>query len=80
MLAGRKFTWSFLRAAVSFPIIGIDFLIHHGLLLDAARGRLSAASSGAYFPLSRQPSGPTAAILLPEPAAVAAPAPAASGH
>jgi hypothetical protein len=75
-LAGRQFTWSFLRAAVSFPIIGIDFLIHHGLLLDAARGRLSAASAGTSIPLSRQPSGPTAAILLPEPAAAAATAPA----
>jgi hypothetical protein len=73
MLAGRKFTWSFLRAAVTFPIIGIDFLIHHGLLLDAALGRLSTASSGVCIPLSRQSSGPTAAIWLPEPAAAPSP-------
>jgi hypothetical protein len=80
MLAGHKFTWSFLRAAVSFPIIGIDFLIHHSLLLDAACGRLSAPSSGIYISLSRQSSSPTATILLPEllAASVPATAPAAA--
>ena len=80
MLAGHKFTWSFLRAAVSFPIIGIDFLIHHSLLLDAACGRLSATSSGIYISLSRQSSSPTATILLPEllAASVPATAPAAA--
>ena len=74
MLAGHKFTWSFLRAAVSFPIIGIDFLIHHSLLLDVAHGRLSAPSSGICISLSRQSSGPTTAILLPELLAASVPA------
>jgi len=80
MLASHKFTWSFLHASVSFPIISIDFLIHQGLLLEAARGHISASSSGTCIPLSRQSSCPTAAILLPElPAAsVHATAPAAA--
>ncbi len=28
MFFGRKYSWTFLLAAVSFPIIGIDFLKH----------------------------------------------------
>jgi hypothetical protein len=32
--------WDFLLAGVSFPIIGIDFLRHHGLLVDVANLRL----------------------------------------
>ncbi len=34
--------WDFLLAAVSFPIIGIDFLRHHCLLMDVANLRLLA--------------------------------------
>ena len=36
----KKFTWSFLLAAVSFPIIGVDFLRHFKLLIDPAANRL----------------------------------------
>ncbi len=36
--------WDFLLAAVSFPIIGIDFLRHHGLLVDVANLRLLPGS------------------------------------
>jgi len=64
--AGRDFPWSFLRAEVAFPIIGIDFLRHHQLLLDAAADRLYLGRSGRFISLSRQVSGPTAAIILPE--------------
>jgi hypothetical protein len=34
--------WQFLLAAVSFPILGVDFLRHHSLVVDVANLRLSA--------------------------------------
>jgi len=40
LLHGRRFEWTFLLAAVTFPIIGVDFLIHHCLLVDPAANRL----------------------------------------
>ncbi len=39
-LDGVKHSWDFLLAAVSFPILGADFLRHHGLLVDVANLRL----------------------------------------
>jgi hypothetical protein len=39
-LEGEPYSWSFLRAAVKFPILGIDFLRHFRLLVDAAGNRL----------------------------------------
>jgi hypothetical protein len=39
-IGGVPRRWSFLLAAVSFPIIGIDFLRCHGLLVDVANLRL----------------------------------------
>jgi hypothetical protein len=39
-IAGVARRWNFLLAWVSFPIIGIDFLQHHGLLVDVANLRL----------------------------------------
>jgi hypothetical protein len=36
----RRFEWTFLLAAVSFPIIGVDFLRHFSLLVDPATNRL----------------------------------------
>jgi hypothetical protein len=47
---GRSFTvtiggipsqWVFLLAAISFPILGVDFLRHHSLLVEVANLRLS---------------------------------------
>jgi hypothetical protein len=35
-LADSSFTWKFLLAAVSFPIIGADFIKHHQLVVDLA--------------------------------------------
>ncbi len=35
-LDGIPRRWDFLLAAVSFPILGADFLQHHGLLVDVA--------------------------------------------
>ncbi len=37
---GTEFSWPFLLAAVQFPIIGVDFLRHFGLLVDPAGNRL----------------------------------------
>jgi hypothetical protein len=39
-LEGEPYSWSFLRAAVKFPILGIEFLRHFRLLVDAAGNRL----------------------------------------
>jgi hypothetical protein len=36
MFHGRSFTWNFLLAAVSFPIVGVDFLRHFQLMVDPA--------------------------------------------
>ncbi len=40
LLNGTSFTWHFLLAAVQFPIIGVDFLRHFGLLVDPVGNRL----------------------------------------
>ena len=40
---GEQYEWNFLLAAVSFPILGIDFLKHYGLLVDPAGQRLVKA-------------------------------------
>jgi predicted aspartyl protease len=33
-IGGRSFTWRLLRAQVKFPILGVDFLKHFGLMVD----------------------------------------------
>jgi len=38
--AGRTFEWSFLMAAVAFPLIGTDFLVNFGLTVDLANMKL----------------------------------------
>ncbi len=38
--SGQAFTWTFLLADTKFPILGADFLRHHGLVVDLAAGRL----------------------------------------
>jgi nitrate reductase NapE component len=40
VLQREEFSWPFLLAAVQFPIIGVDFLRHYGLLVDPAGNRL----------------------------------------
>ena len=37
---GRSFTWTFVKADILFATLGLDFLTHFGLLVDARRGRL----------------------------------------
>jgi hypothetical protein len=64
---GRAFPWQFLRAAVAFPILGLDFLKHHQLCLDAAGGKLIQLQSGAVIPLCRRGSGPSASVVFTSP-------------
>jgi hypothetical protein len=40
-IGGVPRQWRFLLAAVSFPILGVDFLRHHSLVVDVANLRLS---------------------------------------
>ena len=42
---GQHFTWSFLLAAVQFPILGMDFLQQHGLLVDVGKNQLIMTAS-----------------------------------
>jgi hypothetical protein len=44
-LAGHDYQWEFLQAAVSFPILGIDFLKHFELLVDVTGEKLVPRSS-----------------------------------
>ncbi len=39
-IGGIPRQWTFLHAAVSFPILGIDFLHHHSLVVDVANQQL----------------------------------------
>jgi hypothetical protein len=41
-IGGLPRQWTFLLAAVSFPILGIDFLRHHSLVVDMANQQLSS--------------------------------------
>ncbi len=53
---GVTFTWMFLLAEVQFPILGIDFLRHYRLVVDAAGGQLVDTRSMRAFPAaSRAP-------------------------
>ncbi len=42
---GRQFEWTFLLADVTFPIIGVNFLRSHKLLVDPAANRLVDTAS-----------------------------------
>ena len=59
---GQRFTWSFLKAAVAFPILGADFLAAFDLMVDLKRGRLVRANRS-YVPLSAPPPGCTIASI-----------------
>ena len=75
---GRRFAWTFLLADVQFPIIGVDFLRHHRLLVDPAHNKLVHTASSQSFatvaavgspaspsPSSTPSSSPSAAAALP---------------
>jgi len=60
---GRWFKWRFLRAKVSFPIIGADFLKFFDLLVDLKRMRLVRGDGAWSVPLVPPPPGSTFAAL-----------------
>jgi hypothetical protein len=62
---GCQFNWRFLLAAVSFPILGIDFMQSYGLMVDVAGHRLVSTANSEALLLAARSSGPTAAVLLP---------------
>ena len=65
-LSGQSFSWKFLRAAVSFPIIGVDFLRAHGLLVDPVNNRLVSAA-GLALQGQAVESTPSASVIVPIP-------------
>ncbi len=68
LLDGKTFNWPFLLAAVQFPIIGVDFLRHYGLLVDPAGNRLVDRLTLQAFPGSPREHGdlvPVASSLQP---------------
>uniref|UniRef100_A0A8C5DEF6 Gypsy retrotransposon integrase-like protein 1 n=1 Tax=Gouania willdenowi TaxID=441366 RepID=A0A8C5DEF6_GOUWI len=46
---GQRFTWDFVTADISFPLLGADFLCAHGLLVDVKNGRLVDALTFSSF-------------------------------
>jgi len=63
--SNRTFQWRFMRAAVTFPILGVDFLRANNLLVDTAGCRLVDGNTGDILRLTGQPSGHTASVVLP---------------
>jgi len=57
-LGGRQFQWTFLLAAVRFPILGVDFLRHHRLLVDPANNQLVEPPAVAIPTAGSQPTPP----------------------
>jgi hypothetical protein len=60
-LSGLQYQWQFLQAAVSFPILGIDFLKNFGLLVDVVgeklipRDTVTIAATGEVYTVFQQP-------------------------
>jgi hypothetical protein len=84
---GRLFRWTFLLAAVQFPILGVDFLHHFKLLVDPAANRLIAAGAISSPPsggLIHQPSSACTAVVpgvkVPSGSLGTAPQAATCGH
>jgi hypothetical protein len=65
---GRVFEWNFLLAAVAFPLVGADFLIHFRLMVDLARARLQHTDHGWTLPLAAPPQGSLFAAIGVQPA------------
>jgi hypothetical protein len=63
--SGRLFMWTFIKAEVTFPILGVDFLRANCLSVSVATNQLTDDSTGDMFCLIEQPSGQTASIMLP---------------
>ncbi len=64
---GQGFSWPFLLAAVQFPIIGVDFLCHFGLLVGPAANQLVDRHTLQVFKSSASPTATpvSASIIFP---------------
>ena len=62
----RTFTWPFLIADVRTPLLGADFLAHHGLLIDVAGRRLIDIDALKSCPLSTGPKLQTVYAVAPD--------------
>jgi hypothetical protein len=66
-IGGTVFSWDFLLADVRFPILGIDFMRHHQLVVDVCSERLLPRSAlaqpvgGDVFTVASQTVAPAAA-------------------
>ena len=54
---GRRYVWTFLLAAVDFPILGVDFLRANNLIVDSAGGRLIHADTLQQIPAATGAAG-----------------------
>lgn len=54
---GQRFSWTFVTAKVSNPLLGADFLCAHGLLVDVKNRRLVSAETFSSFPCELSGSG-----------------------
>ncbi|XP_064111277.1 uncharacterized protein LOC135218757 [Macrobrachium nipponense] len=62
---GRTYTWPFVLADVRIPLLGADFLAHHGLLVDMACQCLLDTETCLSRPLAGGPRAPTICSDLP---------------
>jgi hypothetical protein len=76
-IGGIPRQWQFLMAAVSFPILGVDFLRHHALVVDVANLRLfspaPAVSPGAADQGSTEVKAPSGSSVPPATAGLSPP-------
>ena len=77
--AGRSYKWTFLLAAVAFPILGADFLQQFDLLVDLKRGRLINGGSPGFIQLKAPPINSVFATIGVQPAAQPPAQPATAG-
>ncbi|XP_066977593.1 uncharacterized protein [Macrobrachium rosenbergii] len=64
-ILGRRYHWPFIIVDVKFPLLGADFLGHHGLLVDVARQRLLDTGTCHSRQLSTRPGMPTICSTAP---------------
>ena len=64
----RNYTWIFLLADVSHPILGADFLSHHDLLVDTKEDASSTITPACHLLAPSLPCHPLISPLLSQPA------------
>ena len=62
-LQEESYTWKFIVADVTTPILGADFLAHHELLVDVAHRRLISLVNFEVVRLRREGGGPLVAAV-----------------